>query len=43
MIAIPKYGILIPPKPILIVFRVRRQHLNLDKALDQLGEIPDLN
>ena len=25
------------------IYRVRRQHLNLDKGLDKLGEIPDLN
>ena len=26
-----------------MITRVRRQHLNLDKALDKSGEIPDLN
>ena len=31
------------PPPFQAVYRVRRQHLNLDKALDKLGEIPDLN
>ena len=27
----------------IMITRVRRQHLNLDKALDKSGEIPDLN
>ena len=28
---------------IIIIIRMRRQHLNLDKAFATLGENPDLN